>query len=100
MNKVPYWVRVTLWGTLALTVAAIIIPAVLQAAGSTLRGDYKNPEQGRHSIPFCSTEDGREHRVCYWDARKQGNGEGRSFISYNFGSFVVFNDDFTVVKGE
>lgn len=36
------------------------------------------------AVPACPTEDSNN---CYWDARTQGNGQGRSFI--DLGGFLI-----------
>lgn len=38
-KSVPYWVKVTLWGTLAVVLAAILVPAGLRTFMDGLRGD-------------------------------------------------------------
>lgn len=39
------------------------------------------------ALPPCATEDSHD---CYWNARVQGNGEGRSFV--DIGGVVYFLD--------
>lgn len=44
-------------------------------------------------VPACETEDGSTQRTCHWDAQTQGNGEGRSFTSFNYGETVVYDSE-------
>lgn len=39
-SKLPPWVKVTLWGTLAIVLAAILIPAALRTTVAGMRGDF------------------------------------------------------------
>ncbi|MFD4474682.1 hypothetical protein ACFWPU_00995 [Streptomyces sp. NPDC058471] len=85
-RRTPNWLK----AVYAVVAAFVVIMAVAMIVGQP------EPDAGRHSIPLCKTEDGKDHRVCFWDAQKQGNGEGRSFTSYNFGEYVVYNDTLNV----
>jgi hypothetical protein len=39
-----------------------------------------------HRIEPCEYEDGSSQRVCVWDARHMGNGEGSSYIIWHGGT--------------
>lgn len=62
---------------LAVGVVCIVLTTVAHAAPT--------PAQSSHvrTLPACPTDegaDGQANRGCVWDARAQGNGQGRSFV--------------------
>ncbi len=64
-----------------ITMAFMGVQSTTSAHGST--GPHKD-------TPLCTTEDGSTQQVCFWDAERQGNGEGRSFYSFNYGEDIVY----------
>lgn len=44
------------------------------------------------SVPACEFEDGSTQQTCYWDGHSRGNGIGRSYVSYDYGSYVKYTD--------
>lgn len=63
--------RSRLIATLAIVGTLITGGAALTAAASTAPVS---------ALPACAHEDSDN---CYWDAKTQGNGQGRSFVSLN-----------------
>ena len=43
-----------------------------------------------HNTPLCKAEDDTTQQVCFWDADRQGNKQGKSFYSFNFGEQIVY----------
>lgn len=57
-------------------VAHVKVTSVQQVAGPNIRIRFNTGS--RWSVRPCRHEDGNN---CYWDARKHGNGQGRSFVT-------------------
>lgn len=63
----------------ALVGAAIVgLPAVLADAPGPV-------------LPACPSDDGGTAVVCYWDATRQGNGKGESFIALPSGDTASYS---------
>lgn len=41
------------------------------------------------ALPACEHEDGSTQRACYWDAQRQGNGQGWSMINMDYGQQTI-----------
>lgn len=39
-------------------------------------------------LPACVSDDGATDRPCLWDAQRQGNGEGTSFVALPDGTII------------
>jgi hypothetical protein len=78
-----------------ITISAL---AVVATVAVNAHGTPEPASQGRTTavtsvragIPACTYESGHTQRVCYWDARTQGNGKGWSFISHGYGQYVTY----------
>lgn len=54
----------------------------------TPAGAEERPVSGKYvqqGVEPCVNEDGSGQRVCVWDAKRRGNGDGFSFLSTNHG---------------
>lgn len=49
------------------------------------------PRTEAHSLPTCTTEDGAGMALCYWDAQRQGNGQGTSVVSGDCAPSIMGN---------
>lgn len=54
----------------------IVLPTPTETMGAD-----GSPVTDAHSLPTCTTEDGAGQALCWWDAQRQGNGQGNSVVS-------------------
>jgi hypothetical protein len=77
-----------------ITLSALVLAAAAFVGGAVY-GDATGPR-----LKPCKSEDSLN---CYWDASKQGNGRGMSFIADQDGHVTyvsTFNDGFTEGKSD
>jgi hypothetical protein len=60
-------------------IAVIVLSASAITAGAMHSGSHSTPTHSKTHIVACKTEDSTN---CLWDAKREGNHKGRSFIDY------------------
>jgi hypothetical protein len=67
-----------------------IAAAVALIGGTFVGGVYAGA--ARDTLPACASDDGTGPVPCVWDAHKQGNGYGRSFVMTDDGVAHYYGD--------
>lgn len=73
-----------------LAVATAVALGVVVGTGQSANGAQTAVQRPVYGMPACRYEDGHGQRLCYWDARTQGNGKGWSFVAHNGGQYVTY----------
>lgn len=81
-------IRTKIAAMLALTVITLAAVIFVNSQGSATA--TPNTQRPVYGMPACQHEDGHGQRLCYWDARTQGNGKGWSFVAHNGGQYVTY----------
>ena len=76
-------IRRAFYALLSCIVLTVGIALALSIPTSTTERFTNAPTQHAPTVtlPMCDTEDGAGMALCWWDAQRQGNGQGTSVVS-------------------